>query len=133
MQKSYLLSLLLILTFEIAYSQICGYYKSNDPEYFPTYLCIKGKSTPSFCFIEKMGDQHPDNMYLEKGTYIVKGDSIFFRINEVGFDSLKEENYVKKGIVKRKAIILLNERGERYLKLKRMKDFSREGLCEQYL
>ncbi len=121
------------MNFQVAYSQISGCYKSNDSEYFPTFLCLKDKGTSSFCFVEVMGNEHPDNMYFEKGIYTLNGDSILFRINEVGFDSLKKENYVKKGFLKRKAIILLNEKGECYLKLKRRKCFSRDVLFEQCL
>ncbi|GCC50442.1 hypothetical protein SanaruYs_06570 [Chryseotalea sanaruensis] len=135
MTKSFLIFLVLTLKFQAACSQMNGYYKSNDPGYFPTYLCLDTKDISTFCIIEVMGKQHPDNIYFEKGNYILNGDSIFFRINEAGFDSgsLIKVNYIKKGFLENEAIFLLNEKGERYLKLKGRKRFSSNAFCKECL
>lgn len=130
MGKSCLVVLIFILKFQIVYSQISGCYKSNDPEYFTTFLCLK-VDVSSFCIVEVMSRQHHGNMYFKGGTYTLKGDSIIFRISKAGFDSdsLKAENYVEKGLLKKKAIMFLNERRECYLKLKRRERFSRAPRC----
>jgi hypothetical protein len=85
----------------------------------------------NFCIVEKMGGEHPSNMYFERGSYSIKGDSLFFKVTGVGFilKSLIRKNYVKKGLIKRKTIFLLNEKGEYFLKLRKKKRFSVCLLC----
>lgn len=131
--KKLILIILFILGFKFTYAQIEKYYFSKDSKYFPTILCLTDTALSKFCIVEKMGYNHQDNIYYERGTYSINGDSIFFYINEVGFEpaDLKEESYIKKGLLKSNAIFLLNFKGNYYLKLKRKKCFSHKFLCDE--
>ncbi|MCF1751211.1 hypothetical protein [Mariniradius sediminis] len=160
MKTSYFIFFILFSVIQNSLAQACDCFKSIDKDYFPSLLCLFGGDESSFCYVEKMAG----NLYLEKGTYIFNGDSIFLTINKVeeGFvkknnrnavflansvisahssELSKEGNFVmqgvandreydfKTGLIKRKAIIFLNENGYPYLKLKRTKCRPESLMC----
>lgn len=66
------------------HSQIIERYTSTDSDYFPTTLYFLKDS--SFLYQEVMEGNHPDNKYFERGTYLIKGDTLHLVIENVGFN-----------------------------------------------